>query len=334
MALDAVEHPVPIPSKERPPFDDLRVAPLLDGLAEVAHAAGRPDLVALAAERLTAISQTYAGPVLDAMAALARARARLVAGEPAVEAATAAVASRADAGGAFETGVAHELLAEAHLADGNAAAAELERSAAAAAFASFGAPRPSVVADARSVVEVAGHFAAADGVRTVGLGGSVASVPDLKGLRYIALLLERPGEEMHVLDLVACESGAPRVDQAGLPVLDEVAKAAYRRRLVEVEADLEEARAQHDLAREDLAARDRDYLVAELSQALGLGGRARTVGGSAERARTSVARSIRYSLARLAEQHPAVAAHLAASVLTGTWCRYRPDPLTRIRWTL
>jgi hypothetical protein len=190
------------------------------------------------------------------------------------------------------------------------------------------APQPTPVAPRTGV------FTAAGGTRTVGLGGTSVTVPDLVGLRHVARLLERPGEEVHVLDLVAAEAGEPRVDEAGLPALDEEARAAYRRRLAEVEADLEEARAHHDLAREELADRDRDYLLAELSQAVGLGGRIRTTGGSAERARTSVARSIRYALGRLADQAPDVAAHLDAAVLTGTWCRYRPDPLVPISWTL
>ena len=334
MALDAVAHPLPIPSKERPPFDELRVAPLLDGLAQVAHAAGRADLVEQAADRLASISDKYSGPVLAAMASVARVRSRLTAGEPAVPAAITAVARCAEAGGAFETAVARDLLADAHEAAGNLSAAALERSAATAAFAAFGVPRPGVVVTGTASVEVAGRFAAADGVRTVGLGSRTASVPDLKGLRYVALLLGRPGEEVHVLDLVAAESGSPRLDQSGLAVLDDEARAAYRRRLVEVEADLEEARAHHDLAREELAERDRDYLLAELSQAVGLGGRPRLVGGSSERARTSVARSIRYAVSRLTEQHPELAAHLTTSVVTGTWCCYRPDPLTRISWTL
>lgn len=338
MALDAVAHPVPIPSKERPPFDDLRVVPLLDGLAEVAHAAGRPELVASAAERLTAISEMYAGPLLLAMAAVARARAALAAGEHAVDLAAAAVARCADAGGAFETAVARDLLVDAYVRAGNTSAAALERAAADAAFAAFGAPRPArataVPPDAAVLEQLVGHFAAAGGARVVGLGSRTVTVPDLKGLRYVALLLDRPGQEVHVLDLVAAEAGGPRLDEAGLPLLDDEAKQAYRRRLAEVETDLEEAIADHDLARQELAERDRGYLVAELGRAVGLGGRERVVGASAERARSSVTRSIRYALARLAEQQPEVAAHLTVSVHTGAWCSYRADPLTAVRWTL
>ncbi len=84
----------------------------------------------------------------------------------------------------------------------------------------------------------------------------------------------------------------------------------------------------------ELAQRDREYLIAELTAAAGLGGRHRTTGGTAERARTSVTRSIRYALERLAQHHPAVAAHLGQSINTGTYCAYHADPLAPITWEI
>jgi hypothetical protein len=88
----------------------------------------------------------------------------------------------------------------------------------------------------------------------------------------------------------------------------------------------------NDPGRAELAQADRDYLIAELSRAVGLGGRGRSVGGSAERARTSVTRSLRYALDRLGRHHPSLAAHLDRGVHTGTYCRYEPDPTSPIDW--
>ena len=171
---------------------------------------------------------------------------------------------------------------------------------------------------------------------------------DLKGFRYIARLLLDPGREFHVLDLVAVEGGAlpttgtvAREDglaagpgDSGLPVLDEQAREAYRRRLADVDDDIEDAVLNNDIGRAELGARDREYLIAELSSAAGLGFRSRTVGGTSERARTSVTRSLRYSLDRLSDHHPALAAHLSQSVHTGTYCVYTPDPTAPLTWAL
>lgn len=88
----------------------------------------------------------------------------------------------------------------------------------------------------------------------------------------------------------------------------------------------------NDMGRVELAQRDREYLIAELAAAVGLGGRSRTVGGTAERAGTSVTRSMRYSLRRLAEHHATLAIHLEQSVHTETYCFYSPDPLAKIQW--
>lgn len=169
---------------------------------------------------------------------------------------------------------------------------------------------------------------------------------DLKGLRFVARLVASPGREFHVLDLVAGEEGVLRPGrrvegdavsegaQSGLPALDDAARESYRRRLAEIEDDIAEARRCNDPARAELAERDRSYLVAELRRAVGLGGRRRTVGGSAERARTSVARTIRYALDQLADPHEDLAAHLRSCVHTGTYCSYRPDPMSRLEWHL
>lgn len=120
---------------------------------------------------------------------------------------------------------------------------------------------------------------------------------------------------------------------AGLPVIDREARQAYRRRLQEVEQDLEDAHANHDLGRVELAERDREFLLAELSGAVGLGGRSRTTGGSAERARGSVGRCIRYAICQLDDDLPDLAEHLRTSLQIGTYCAYRPDPLASVAWT-
>ena len=78
---------------------------------------------------------------------------------------------------------------------------------------------------------------------------------------------------------------------------------------------------------------EREALVHELSAAVGLGNRDRTSStSSAERARVSVTRAIRASMERIGEYSPALAAHLEATVRTGTYCAYVPDPRAPIRW--
>jgi tetratricopeptide (TPR) repeat protein len=362
LIADAIAHPLDVPSKERPPFGDLRLAPLLDAQAEIAAAAGDADTVRRAADALQSIADSYSSPSLGACAALAKARAALISGDVgrAIEGSATAIAAWAAIGAPFETAGARMVLGEAHRRSGNIDGARMEWRAARAAFEAFGAircaeqagrllteappnPTPSPSRDAATAT-----FRCDGDTRTVGFGEHTVLMRDLKGFRYLERLLADPGREFHVLDLVAVERGSlptgPTLHQGldtvaerpegGLPFIDDQARDAYRRRLAEVDDDIEEATQMNDVGRIELAQHDREYLIAELTRAVGLGGHHRSAGGSAERARTSVTRTLRYAVGRLAQHHPALAMHLEQTVHTGTYCRYAPDPLTPILWHL
>ncbi|HET9667870.1 MAG TPA: hypothetical protein VFP09_13975, partial [Desertimonas sp.] len=162
-----------------------------------------------------------------------------------------------------------------------------------------------------------------------------ARVKDLKGLRYLHRMLAAPGREFHVLDLVAVEAGTVRLaGNDGLPVLDDASRAAYRRRLADIDDDIEDASRFNDLGRIAKAEADREYLVNELARAVGIAGRERQTGGSAERARTAVARTLRYALDELAVQHRLAADHIRAGLRTGTYCSYTGDPIAGVSWTI
>lgn len=335
-------HPTDVPWKERPPFGGLRSVPLLAAQAQVAEHLGDADTAAAAASDLAVVLASYPSDGLRATVRLAEAQAALLAGDAdrAIGPAREAAALWIDLDAPYDAALARTLTGDAQDRLGNADVARLEWQAARRGFEAFGAELAVQAVDQRLAARAAPAPLAA-GPPAGGLaelvrngdhwllrhGGRAVVLPDLKGLTYLARLLAEPGREQHVLDLAEAGTVAP-----GLPVLDDEARASYRRRLAEVETDLAEAEADHDEARIRLAERDRDYLVAELSAAAGLGGRARTTGGTAERARTSVTRSLRYALARLAEAAPDLGAHLDRTVRTGTACCYQPDPVARLEW--
>ncbi len=366
MALirDAIDHPFQAPSKERPPFSDLTLAPLFEAQVEIAAAMNDSPVAHEGTTALQAIADRYRSPWLEASAALAQARTALLDGEidRAATTAATAVATWAEIGAPYETAVARLILAEAHDRAGREEPARMERQAARTALERFGAVRL-----AGKVQQLLEHDALVretsrtesgppevavfrrDGdTRTIEFAGQSAVARDLKGFRYLARLLDEPGREFHVLDLVAVEqgtlpTGAPRavgatevegLEGGGLPVLDEQARAAYQRRLAEVDEDIDDARRCNDPARAELAERDREYLIAELKTAVGLGGRLRTVGSDAERARTAVARTLRYAVTRINEHLPALSGHLENCLHTGTYCSYRPDPAAPVDWRI
>src|SRR5690606_20165268 len=74
-------------------------------------------------------------------------------------------------------------------------------------------------------------------------GGASARVADVRGMHLLARLLERPGEEIHVLDLVADGDDGPVDTGDAGEVLDARARAAYRARVEALRDELEEAEA-------------------------------------------------------------------------------------------
>jgi hypothetical protein len=184
---------------------------------------------------------------------------------------------------------------------------------------------------------------------TVVFDGVVVRLRDAKGLRHLARLLAHPGQEFHVVDLEAAEGPPgpavgpggrggggevvvrPDLGDAGV-LLDAAAKAAYKARIDELRAELEQAEGWNDPGRAARARQELEVLVAELARAVGLGGRDRRAAAHAERARLNATRAIRAAIANLAEANPALGRHLSLTVRTGRYCSYAPDPRVPITW--
>jgi tetratricopeptide (TPR) repeat protein len=156
----------------------------------------------------------------------------------------------------------------------------------------------------------------------IGWGTLSVRLTDSKGLRWLAQLVREPGREFHVLDLCASEGTLDAGDAGEL--LDPRARQEYRERLQSLEAELEEARAHNDPARGARVEAELEFLRAELSRALGLGGRERRAGGAAERARINVQRRLRDTVRRITLQHAELGQRLERSLKTGLYCSYRP----------
>ncbi len=158
--------------------------------------------------------------------------------------------------------------------------------------------------------------------------GVTVHVPDAKGLRDLHSLLGLPGADVPAVRLLAPEGGDLVVaagQLGGDPVLDEEAKRRYKEHLDRLDAEIDRAAARDDAQQVEKYDRERQALLDELRTAAGLGGRTRRLGDQTERARKTVTARIRDTLRKLETLHPALAAHLKASVTTGTTCAYRPE---------
>jgi pimeloyl-ACP methyl ester carboxylesterase len=167
---------------------------------------------------------------------------------------------------------------------------------------------------------------------TIAFGGKVVRMRDAKGLGYLARLLRHPHREFHVLDLLAGEARRVSPAPAGGALLDESAKRAYRERIAELEAEIEQARRWNDAERAASIEGELGALTHELAGALGLGGRDRRAASEGERARASVTKAVRSTMRRLDDQHPELGRHLSVAVHTGIFCAYDPDSGVPADW--
>ena len=150
--------------------------------------------------------------------------------------------------------------------------------------------------------------------------GETARIRDTKGVATVARLLARPNVEIPAIDLM----DAVVVERAADVVADRTARDDYRARVQELQAEIDDAVADHDTARAELARVELDRLVDELQAAYGLVGSDRPTQSTAERARSAVRWRIRDAIKRIEEVHPSAGAHLDRSISTGRLCVYRP----------
>jgi hypothetical protein len=343
-----------VPSKERPPNTDLQRVPLLEAQVEIEIAAGDHERARSAADELELVAARFESKALVAGAALARGRVRLADGDAtgAKQSFSEAVRLWNEVGAPYETAVARIGLADAHLASGSEHRAVLEHQAARTILEGIEAA-PTVLPAADTALHDAPDeparsvnvFRREGDYWTVVFEAQTVRMRDLKGMHYLARLLADPGREYHVLDLVGAntQSGAqldsrqgarmprPALGDAG-EMLDVRARDAYRRRLAEIDEDLEQARTIGDTEQAAQAEVERDFLLRELARAFGLSGRDRRAASASERARSGVTRAIRQTITRITEHHPQLGEHLSRTIRTGTYCAYLPDPHAPARW--
>ncbi len=129
---DALERPMRVPSKERPPDTDLQRAPLLEAQVEIEVAADDIDRARSAAEELKLVAARFHSKALVASATLAEGRVRLAEGNAADGERLCSEAGRLwnEVGAPYEAAIARMGLAEALRAGGRQDQADLELEAA------------------------------------------------------------------------------------------------------------------------------------------------------------------------------------------------------------
>jgi len=188
---------------------------------------------------------------------------------------------------------------------------------------------------------------------TIRYYGHTVIFKSTRGLHCLVTLLRSPKREFHVCELLASTQRTPvtplevtasarlREDgdlciRVGLngngPILDERAKAEYKRRLDELRQERDESELFNDPDRAAKAQVEMDAIARHLACAIGLGGRDRKTSSDAERARCAVTKRIKQAIQKIKDSIPSLGDHLSMRIKTGHFCSYTPDPHHPVAW--
>ena len=170
----------------------------------------------------------------------------------------------------------------------------------------------------------------------VEVAGRSTTVRNLVGMRHLAELLARPDVDIPATQLAAAVTGnrAVAATAPGPHTLDGRALAGYRRRLTELDRELDAADLTGDAGRSRHAIDERTAILAALRRDTGLGGRPRRIGDDAERTRMRVSKAIHRAIAELSSADRVIGSAFETGVHTGHLCRYASDPGHPISWTV
>jgi hypothetical protein len=175
-------------------------------------------------------------------------------------------------------------------------------------------PRPAVKSN-HSVFRKEGEL------WTLSFDGLTLQLSDMKGFHDLRELIAHPHEPLHCLDLAGRSAESAGNDE----VLDSRARHELTERAKFLQKELDEAESFNDIGRIESAREELEGIVATLSQAFGLAGKPRRLGGAVERARTAVTWRIRSAVRKMLAVHPALGRHFENSIRTGTYCSYAPE---------
>ena len=215
---DALERPLRVPSKERPPNTDLQRAPLLEAQVEIEIAVGDIGRARSAADELELVAARFASKALVASATVARgrgvARRRRRRERRAVVVRSGAALERSRRplrGGARTSGPRRCPCRQRQRAPrrlGTPSGPVDPRRDPSRAVGAPGSERRTPDAPDAQPAASLNIFRREGDYWTLIFEAQTVRVRDLKGMRYLARLLADPGREFHVLDLVAAETGS------------------------------------------------------------------------------------------------------------------------------
>ena len=150
--------------------------------------------------------------------------------------------------------------------------------------------------------------------------GASVYLAEVKGFYDLQKLLAHPGQPFHCAELMGMALTAE-----GEPLIDEKAKRAYQKKILDLQEEISQSEADNDFERSGRLQEEYEQMLEHLSQSLGLQGKIRKSGNPVEKARSAITWRIRNAISKIEKVHLSLGKHLSNSIKTGTLCSYVPE---------
>lgn len=190
---------------------------------------------------------------------------------------------------------------------------------------------------------------------TIMFQGNASRLRDMKGMKYIATLLQYPDRNFAATELVNLAEYQPRENsrqkqkrtradalKLGLretttlgdpgETADPKTLSQLKARLAEIQKEKEEANELQNWETREELEEEEEKLNQYIRQTFGLGGKSRRSGSHPDKARINVTRAIKRVLDKIRKQDQALAAYLKSTIKTGYQVSYTPDLNNPVSW--
>ena len=191
-------------------------------------------------------------------------------------------------------------------------------------------------------------------------GNELPPLKYLDGFHYISYLLQRPNEQITPLDLYNATKGRVQTPAGKVAAnmtkkhdehekddydpelsvssgdqlfnnIDDEAKQQYKKRLMEIREERQEAEENNDQATIERLNRDAKFIEKEMKNS-GYDKKKKSSTIQGEKARKNVSRRIKYCIKKIYTHNQILGQYLATNIKTGIKCVYSPAPTNPINW--
>ncbi len=163
--------------------------------------------------------------------------------------------------------------------------------------------------------------------------GNTKTIADCGGMGYLKVLLREQGKSFTTQEFLSVYgNGSVRLDSGDVQ-LDDEAKNNYKKRLAEIDGDIQKAEQENNTVYLQELTKEKQQLIEELKKGTGFGGRKQKLGNQHSQERIGIGKAIKEAIGTIENQLPEMAVHLRESIKPFSGIALSYSPKQPIEWS-